>query len=40
MLSGYSLLANCSFDATKNKLNCYGGKDCMARLKRARNENN
>ena len=25
--SVYSLFANCSFDATKNKLNCYRGKD-------------
>ena len=25
--SGYSLLINCSFDATKNKLHSYGGKD-------------
>ena len=22
---------NCSFDATKNKLDCYRGKDCMER---------
>ena len=27
--SGYSLFINCSFDATKNKLHCYRGKDCM-----------
>ena len=26
---GYSLFTNCSFDATKNKLNCYNGEDCM-----------
>ena len=32
MLFGYSLLANCSFDATKKKLNCYRGKDFMARF--------
>ena len=25
--SGYSLLANCSFDAAKNKFDCYRGKD-------------
>ena len=30
--SGYSLCTNCSFDATKNKLNCYRGKDCMKRF--------
>ena len=27
--SGYSLFTHCSFDATKNKLDCYRGKDCM-----------
>ena len=27
--SGYSLFTNCSFDATKNKLDCYRCKDCM-----------
>ena len=27
--SGYSLSTNCSFDAIKNKLHCYRGKDCM-----------
>ena len=27
--SGCSLFTNCSFDSTKNKLNCYKGKDCM-----------
>ena len=26
--SGYSLFTNCSFDLTKNKLECYGGKKC------------
>ena len=26
---GYSLFPHCSFDATKNKLDCYGGKYCM-----------
>ena len=25
MPSGYSLFTNCSFDATKNKLDCYRG---------------
>ena len=27
--SGYSLFTQCLFDATKNKLDCYRGKDCM-----------
>ena len=27
--SGYSLFTHCSFDATKNKLDCYKGKDFM-----------
>ena len=27
--SGYSLFTNCSFDSTKNKLDCYSKKDCM-----------
>ena len=27
--SGYSLFTNCSFDITKNKLDYYGGEDCM-----------
>ena len=26
---GYSMFANCSFDATKNKSDCYRRKDCM-----------
>ena len=30
--SGYSLFTNCSFDATKNKLDYYRGKDCMERF--------
>ena len=30
--SGHSLFTNCSFDATKNKLNCYRGEDCMERF--------
>ena len=31
-LSGYSVLTKCSFDATKNKLGCYRGEDCMGRF--------
>ena len=27
--SGYSLFTHCSFDATKNRLEFYRGKDCM-----------
>ena len=27
--SGYSLFTNCSFDATKNKLDCYRGEECL-----------
>ena len=27
--SGYSLFTNCSFDLTKNKLDCYKGEHCM-----------
>ena len=27
--SGYSLFTHCSFDATKNKLEYYRGKNCM-----------
>ena len=30
--SGYSLFTNCSFDSTKNELDCYKGKDCMKRF--------
>ena len=30
--SGYSLFINCSFDATKNRLDCYRGKDCMKKF--------
>ena len=30
--SGYSLFTNCFFDATKNKLDCYRGEDCMERF--------
>ena len=31
-LSGYSLLTHFPIDATKNKLDCYRGKDCMERF--------
>ena len=27
--SGYSMFTYCSFDTTKNKLDCYRGKGCM-----------
>ena len=30
--SGYSLFTHCSFDATKNKLDCYRGNDCMEKF--------
>ena len=30
--SGYPLYTNCSFDAAKNKLDCYKGKDCMEKF--------
>ena len=30
--SSNSLFTNCSFDATKNKLDCYRGKDCMEKF--------
>ena len=29
ILSGYSLFTKCSFEATKDKPDCYRGKDCM-----------
>ena len=29
---GYSLFTNCSFDATKNKLDYYRGKYCMGKF--------
>ena len=32
MPSGYSLLTNCSFDAVKNELDCYRGKDCTEKF--------
>ena len=27
--SGYSFFTHCSFDTTKNKFDCYKGKNCM-----------
>ena len=30
--SGYSIFTHCSFDKSKNKLNYYGGKDCMKKF--------
>ena len=30
--SGDSLFTNCSFEETKNKLDCYRGKDCMEKF--------
>ena len=30
--SSYSMFTHCSFDSTKNKLDCYRGKDCMERF--------
>ena len=30
--SGYSSFTHCSFDAAKNKLNCYTGKNCMKKF--------
>ena len=30
--SGYSLFTHCSFDESKNKLNCYRGDDCMKKI--------
>ena len=32
MSSGYSLFTHCSFDKTKNKLDCYRGEDCMKKF--------
>ena len=29
---GYSFFKNCSFDPTKNKLDCYKGEDCMEKF--------
>ena len=30
--SGYSLFTSCSFDPTKNKRDCYRGKDCIEKF--------
>ena len=30
--SGYSMFTHCSFDAIKNMLDCYRGKECMERF--------
>ena len=30
--SGYSLFTQCLFDATKNRLKCFTGKDCMKKF--------
>ena len=30
--SGYSLFEHCSLEKTKNKLDCYRGKDCMIKF--------
>ena len=30
--SGYLMFKSCSFDATKNKLDCYRSKDCLERF--------
>ena len=32
MPSGYSIFTSCSFDSTKNKLDCYKGEECMERF--------
>ena len=32
ILSGYSIFTHCSFDESKNKLNCYRGDDCMEKF--------
>ena len=32
MPSGYSLFTHCSFDKTKNKLDCYRDEDCMKKF--------
>ena len=32
MSSGYSLFTHCSFDKTKNQLDCYRGEDCMKKF--------
>ena len=30
--SGYPLFTHCSFDNTKNRLDCYKGQDCMREI--------
>ena len=30
--SGYSMFTHGSFDTTKKKLDCYGGKDCIGKI--------
>ena len=30
--SGYSIFTGCSFDPTKNKLDCYKGENCMEKF--------
>ena len=30
--SGYSIFTSCLFDKSRNKLNCYRGKDCMKKI--------
>ena len=32
--SGYSIFTHCSFDESKNKLNCYGKDDCMNKFRK------
>ena len=32
--SGYSMFRHCSFDATKNNLDCYRGRDCIERFRK------
>ena len=36
--SGYSMFTNCSFDLTKDKLDCYAGKGCMEKFCKNSNE--
>ena len=38
--SDYSLFTHCSFDSTKNKLDCYRRKECMESLCKDLKENN
>ena len=30
--SGYSIFTSCSFDSTKNKIDCYKGEDCTEKF--------